>query len=339
MDNKTDPGNSTLELVELVCRVSGPRTMLEDIRRGLNQAGLTQAVQLHDTDAIYDWLMEVVSYQGVSDAVAATYMREHGVPRSWDVKRGVQGAGCPKLLSYWHYEDCGFHKGSKTCAEPEHFERCHVPRLDLRNGRLNQSAYALQLFFRDVAGSDFVAWIDRRLEEERVSSAPAETRVMRMRQALLDPLGQIHGLSSKVISMALASLLLGADPKRPHWIETGASMIAIDTLVHNWMHRTGILRDQGAEHAYGPKCYAPGGCADIIERISARIDARDDNSEYPAYFPRFVQKAIWRFCAQAGFNQCNGNQVDDRYACDRQNCRLGEICERVPLRPLTVGYI
>jgi hypothetical protein len=53
----------------------------------------------------------------------------------------------------------------------------------------------------------------------------------------------------------LANLLLGTDLKRERWLTTGASLIVIDTLVHNWMHRTGILRELGAEHAYGPACY------------------------------------------------------------------------------------
>jgi hypothetical protein len=332
MSSKRTAKARTLRLVEAVCQLAGPRNMLADTRQGMNETGIARAVERHDTDAIYNWLMEVVSYQGVSDAAAATYMREHGLPRCQDIARGLAGAGCPKLASYWHYEDCGYHKGSRTCADPEHFDRCHVPRLDLRNGRLNQSAYALQLFFRDVADNDIVGWIDHRLEREHASSDPAGTRVARMRQSLLDPLGQVHGLSSKVISMALASLLLGADPQRTRWVETGASMIAIDTLVHNWMHRTGILKDKHAEHAYGPRCYAPGGCADIIESMASQLDVRQFGLDYPAYFPRFVQKAIWWFCAQAGHNECNGNRIDDGERCDRDDCALWKNCARVPLR-------
>jgi hypothetical protein len=39
----------------------------------------------------------------------------------------------------------------------------HIPTHRLRNGRLNQTAYSLFLFIRDVAGSDLVGWIDARL--------------------------------------------------------------------------------------------------------------------------------------------------------------------------------
>jgi len=117
---------------------------------------------------------------------------------------------------------------------------------------------------------------------------------------LLEPLGHVYGVSNKVLAMALAELLLGGDAKRPAWVEAGTVMIAIDTLVHNFLHRTGILRAFAAEHLYGPRCYAPTGCASIIERLAGKIDARQFNPRYPANFPRFVQHAIWRFCAESG---------------------------------------
>ena len=73
--------------------------------------------------------------------------------------------------------------------------------------------------------------------------------------------------------MALSSVLLGAPKKLRLWREVGASMIAIDTLVHNFLHRTGILHRFDAAHAYGSACYRPGGCAEIIETVAERIDA------------------------------------------------------------------
>jgi hypothetical protein len=107
----------------------------------------------------------------------------------------------------------------------------------------------------------------------------------------------------------------------------------IDTLVHNWMHRIGILRALRAEHAYGPACYRPGRCASIIEQVSARMDARQFNPSFPATFPRYIQKAIWHFCARLGQNVCNGNQIDDTKPCPKADCLLGATCHRIPLRP------
>ncbi len=80
-----------------------------------------------------------------------------------------------------------------------------------------------------------------------------------MRAALLQPLGQVFGVSNKLWSMILADLLLGGDPGRERWVTTGASFVAVDTLVHAFLHRTGVLRRFAAEHAYGGACYAPTG--------------------------------------------------------------------------------
>ena len=83
-----------------------------------------------------------------------------------------------------------------------------------------------------------------------------------MRKAILEPLGEVYGVSDKVLSMALSGMLIGGSGGRPRWLEVGVSMIAVDTLVHNFLHRTGILRRFAADHAYGSGCYRPGGCAD-----------------------------------------------------------------------------
>ena len=141
----------------------------------------------------------------------------------------------------------------------------------------------------------------------------------------------MFGISNKLWSMILSDLLLGGDPTREQWVTTGASFVAVDTLVHAFLHRTGILRRFDAEHAYGPACYAHGGCAAIIEGLAQSIDAREFNPEFPAVFPRFVQHAIWRFCAQDVLNVCNGNQIDDRERCRNWYCPAYPDCDRLPL--------
>ena len=131
--------------------------------------------------------------------------------------------------------------------------------------------------------------------------------------------------------MALSSLLLGAPNKLRLWREVGTGMIAIDTLVHNFLHRTGILHRFGADHAYGAACYRPGGCAEVIEMVAARIDARTFSPAFPAVFPRFVQHAIWRYCARSGLDVCNGNRIDDRKSCGNVYCQINSICDRISL--------
>ena len=100
---------------------------------------------------------------------------------------------------------------------------------------------------------------------------PAPTGCARLREALVGPLREVYGVSDKVLTMTLSCILLAA-PKRLHlWHEVGASMIAIDTLVHNFLVRTGILARFAADHSYGAACYQAGGCADIVSRYKATI--------------------------------------------------------------------
>jgi len=155
-----------------------------------------------------------------------------------------------------------------------------------------------------------------------------------MRHELLNALKGIYGVSDKILSMTFANLLIGAEPERPRWPEVGRSMIAVDSLVHNFLHRTGILDRLGAHHRYGPTCYRQQGCAGVIDRLARSIDARAFGPELPAYFPRFVQYALWAFCAQQQRNICNGNRIDPRFRCDQQECPIYRSCGRVPLMGL-----
>jgi hypothetical protein len=190
-------------------------------------------------------------------------------------------------------------------------------------------AYSLFLFMRDIADDDFVGWIDAQLGSANCQSAD---RLAALREAIIGPLRNVYGVADKVLAMALADLLLSAGAQRPRWRQVGASLVAVDTLVHNFLHRTGILRRLGAEHAYGERCYRASGCADILTLLAADIDARQFNPAFPQAFPRFVQHAIWRYCAGDGLDICNGNRIDDDAGCDNRQCQLFRQCDRVALR-------
>jgi hypothetical protein len=312
-------------LIKTVCDVAGSRDFIGEARVGLAQAGVLKAVRNHDDAVLFDWLMEAMSYQGVSDAVAAGYMEAHGVASADQITRDLDAQpGCEKLHSYWQFNGCGYRKSRGSCNRPGLIGGCPLPRLDLRNGSLNQAAFSLYMFLRDVAGGDFVTWVDQRLAQAEAQGIPGA-------DAVIEPLSYVHGLSFKVLSMALSALLLAGDPKRVAWKAAGANLIAIDTLVHNWLHRTGVLRGLDAEHAYGPGCYGDRRCAYIIRAVAAEIDASAFNSDYPQVFPRFVQHAIWRFCSQLGFDQCNGNRIDDTCRCRLNDCILFDACARLKL--------
>jgi hypothetical protein len=165
---------------------------------------------------------------------------ENGTVRWAEIAEALsRNPTCPKLGGYWRFYDCRYRKGSRTCSEPGHFDARALPRHPLRNGHLNQMAYSLFLFMRDVADDDFVGWIDRQLGAVDPDSPD---RLAARREAIIGPLRNVYGVSDKVLAMALSSLLLGAGRRRPLWWEVGATFVAIDTLVHNFLHRTGILR-------------------------------------------------------------------------------------------------
>src|ERR1700747_299462 len=257
---------------------------VEDFRTELDDHGLVLAVARHDTAALFDWLAEAVSFQGISDRIAWDYMERHGRATWADVHRNLSRMpSCPKLISFWHFEGCRYHKGSKTCSEPDHLADCPLPPHRLRKGRLNQTAYSLFLFIRDIAGGDLVAWIDSRLAEADDPAAPE--RLARLRNALLAPLGNVYGVSDKVWSMILSGLLLGAGRGRPGWLEVGGSMIVVDTLVHNFLHRTGVLERLDAARLSGPGCDRPNGCAAVLETVAQQIDAAASTRNSQLSFP------------------------------------------------------
>jgi hypothetical protein len=320
------------ELIRAVCAVAGSTSLIDEIDAETAQAGLTEAVALGHTAPVFDWLLTSFSYQGISDAVARNYIAKHGAATWSGIGASLASIpSCPKLRAYWAFEACRYDKGSFSCSQPDHIDGCPVPRPRLRNGRLNQTAYSLFLFVRDVAGGDLVGWLDSQL----TSAASLDRNLWAARQeALIGPLRNVYGVSDKVLTMALSSLLIGARNERPHWFEIGKAMIAVDTLVHNFLHRTGILGGCGTPHQFGAACYRPGGCTEVIRAISRQIDARAFNPKFPQNFPRFVQHAIWRFCAADGLNLCNGNRINDEKSCGVTYCYLYRQCEKLPLKPL-----
>jgi hypothetical protein len=159
-------------------------------------------IRRRDSAAVFDWLMAALSYQGISDQVAYEYMERHGRATWHDIDQKLgQGVSCPKLKSYWHFHGCRYDKVSRTCAEPEYIGACPLPSHDLRNGRLNQTAYALFLFTRDIADDDLIGWINAQLEA--ASDPPDPHRLSRMAAALIEPMRQIYGVSDKVLTMAV----------------------------------------------------------------------------------------------------------------------------------------
>lgn len=312
-----------------------PRAYLTARASEACRSGVADAVRAHHTPTILDAFLSAMALQGIGDRAAFAFLDRVGRPSHHAILRELdQGASCPCLGSYWRFEGCGFRRGSWTCAEPRHRSRCLVPRIPARKGALAVGAAALVLFVRDVCDGDLVGWIDGRLEAaDRPDLGAGRGRALTA--SVVGPLSEVSGVGPKVASMLLADFLLGADPRRERWTTAGADAVVVDSLVHNFLHRSGILGRLGAEHAYGPRCYAPGGCVDVVHGLADRFDAREVDPTYPARFPRLLQFAIWSFCAASERNVCNGNRVDDRRSCALRYCPTGPFCDRVVLKAPT----
>jgi hypothetical protein len=315
----------SIYLARDVCQMAGDFDYIANAKKELREAGIENAIHSHDTEKLFDWLLRNVNLQGVSDRAALTYLKLHGSPTWSELEHALRANNrCQKLLDHWHFVRCGYEKNQRSCNCMPHFRRCPLPRHDLRNGRLNQTAYSLFFFIRDIANGDLVDWIDRRL----ALKIDGATELGAM---LIQPLRSVFGVSDKVLNMSLSTLLVGGRAHSSHWFSAGIKMVAIDSLVHNFLHRTGILRRCDREHLYGTQCYAPGGCASIIEELSRHIDARKFNRTFPSNFPRFIQHSLWRYCAQDELNICNGIRVRDGARCRNGWCRLHDHCDRVTL--------
>ena len=205
----------------------------------LRAEGITSAVRHHDSATLFDWLITMLSYRGISDRVATDYLERHG-QATWRASSMICSADQAAQSSRArHFHGCRYSKQHYTCAEPKHLPQCPLPKHWLRNGGLNQTAFSLYLFIRDVADGDLVGWLDRRLQ---AAAKPDRTGpACRNADGGPCPLKEVYGVSDKVLMVALSSLFLGA-PLRRTWAEVGASMIAVDSLVHNFLHRTGILQ-------------------------------------------------------------------------------------------------
>ena len=161
-----------VRVIAYACYLAGARNLIAKIRSDVCGPKIRTAIARHDTPTLFDWLIEALSYQGISDRVAYDYLEQHGGITWRDIEQSLsRSVSCPKLRSYWHYYDCRYQKSQGTCGEPNHISRCPVPAYNLRNGRLNQTAFALYLFIRDIADCDLVAWIDAQLVSSRTSSA------------------------------------------------------------------------------------------------------------------------------------------------------------------------
>ena len=90
--------------VSELAAIGAPLFSLADLRSRCAANGTSAAVRDHDTPALFAWLADVLSYQGVSDAIAERYMDEHGSISFYEIEGALrQRPSCPRLTSYWQF--------------------------------------------------------------------------------------------------------------------------------------------------------------------------------------------------------------------------------------------
>jgi hypothetical protein len=100
-----------VQLVHATCCLAGSALYLDDIRADLRERGIMRAIKDHDTPALFDWLVEMLSFQGISDSVAAGYMAQHGNVRWAEIAEALaRTPSCPKLTGYWRFYDCRYRR-------------------------------------------------------------------------------------------------------------------------------------------------------------------------------------------------------------------------------------
>jgi hypothetical protein len=108
-----------VQLVDATCCLAGSASYLDDVRADLRDCGIIRAIKDRDTPALFDWLVGTLSFQGISDSVAAGYIAKHGNARWADVADGLaRTPSCPKLTGYWRFTDCRYYKDPARARSP-----------------------------------------------------------------------------------------------------------------------------------------------------------------------------------------------------------------------------
>ena len=136
-----------INIIETVTWLAGRPDYFDELGEADEELDLFGSTGRTRSSKVFEWLMRALSYQGISDAVARSYMAAHERPAWVKIARGVNNGACPLLQSYWHFHGCGYRKAAQTCARPHLMETCPLPVHEFRNGNLNQLAYSLFFSF------------------------------------------------------------------------------------------------------------------------------------------------------------------------------------------------
>lgn len=107
------------QVLTAVCQLAGSISFIDDIDHDFKAANLETAVATRSTVPIFDCLVDILSFQGISDRVARDYAAKHGHATWQYLDKSLNSLdGCPKLRSYWQYADCDTTRPVKHVESP-----------------------------------------------------------------------------------------------------------------------------------------------------------------------------------------------------------------------------
>ena len=189
---------------------------------------------------------------------------------------------------------------------------------DRRNGHLNQAAYSLFLFIRDLADHDLIGWINASWRPPTVPLA--RTGCLQWRRPDRAAAGGIGCLGQ---GPRHGPVQPAARRSEEHglWIEVGGSMIAIDTLVHDFLHPTGVSRSVQGEAPVRVGLLSTRPLLGYHSIVAEHIDARQFNPAFPQLFPG---SSSTRFGSSSAGRPdvCTGDRINVARRCSNMDCRV-----------------
>jgi hypothetical protein len=114
----------------------------------------------HKSIRLYQYLVEAFILSGGGDqSNQGYYAKQKYKPTFNRVKRALKAAHCPKLAGFEAFQGCGYRKTTRKCNDPAFLRSCPLPSFDMKRGALNQMAFSLYFFLRDVAVRDFYTYV------------------------------------------------------------------------------------------------------------------------------------------------------------------------------------
>jgi hypothetical protein len=119
-----------VRLIRQVCQLSGRTNLIAETRASLRAEGVASAVRRHDSAALFDWLITMLSYRGIANRVAADYLERHGQATWQAIESDLhRRPSCPKLKSYWHFYDCRTARNTIAAPSPSTSRSARCPSI------------------------------------------------------------------------------------------------------------------------------------------------------------------------------------------------------------------